>query len=71
MQKLFNFVKTTVTGGLVVMVPMAIRAYAVGQMIVVPAGSTRKIDASLTDMLTAVSQMGIEANRLYDKASRP
>jgi len=43
----------------------------VGQMIIVPVESCKAIDASLTDMFTAVSQMGIETTKLYNKTSLP
>ncbi len=43
----------------------------VGQMVVVPVNAIRVIDTSLTDMFTAVSQMGIEANKLYEKVNQP
>jgi uncharacterized membrane protein len=43
----------------------------VGQMIIVPSGSVKEIDAPLTDMFGAVSQMGIETSKLYKKISQP
>ncbi len=43
----------------------------VGQMIVVPTSSLKEIDASLTEMFTSVSQMGIETIKLYKETSQP
>ncbi len=43
----------------------------VGQMAIVPHDLIRVVDTSLAEMFTAVSQMGIETVKLYDKTSRP
>ena len=43
----------------------------IGQMAVVPDAAIHEIDASLTDMFTAVSQMGIETQKLYGKTDQP